>query len=72
VLPKDFESLIAISGDSEVFPLIIFDRIERVTPSASAAFVIVRPSGSMHNSLIISPGWGGSFMGMVYFLVVVN
>jgi len=40
----------------------------RVTPSASAASVIVKPKGSMHCRNTTPPGCGGFFMVMGWFL----
>ncbi len=41
-----------------------FRQVVRVTPSAAAASVMVKPKGSMHWRSTTPPGWGGFFIGM--------
>src|SRR5271155_307378 len=52
----------AISGDTGEWPLMIEDRCLRLTPSASAASVIVTCSGLMYISSRIAPGCDGLCM----------
>ncbi len=54
--PKALASLTGISGEMPEWPLSSSDRVLRLTPSAVAAVVIVRPAGSMHSSWINSTG----------------
>src|SRR5450759_3407107 len=62
VLPKSLDSLTAISGDMPRFPCTSSDSVLRVTPRASAAWVMVKPVGSIHSCNTIRPGCGGFFM----------
>src|ERR1035438_1015606 len=71
VPPKTFASLTAISGDMPRFALTSSESVLRVTPRAAAALVMVRPEGSMHSCRTTTPGCGGFFMVMGWFLSVV-
>src|SRR6266851_8393915 len=69
--PKTLDNRTAISGEIPRFPFTSSDRVVRVTPSAAAASVMVRPRGSMHWRSTRPPGCGGFFIGMVQSLSVV-
>ena len=56
----------AISGPMPERPAMRLCSCWRVTPSAFAAALIETPSASI-SSPIISPGWGGFFIGMVWY-----
>jgi hypothetical protein len=56
---------IAISAEMPLLPLTRLLRVCRVTPNATAASVIVRPSGSMQSCRTERPGWGGFFIVMI-------
>ncbi len=58
--PKACDNLTAISGEIPACPFNSNERVFRVIPRPSAAFVTVRPRVLMHRSPIISPGCGGS------------
>src|SRR5882672_349020 len=62
--PKAFESRTAISGEMSRFPFTSSDKVVRVTPSAAAAYSIVKPRGSMHWRNTKPPGCGGFFIGI--------
>jgi len=55
----------AISGDMPRFPFTSSESVFRVTPSASAACVMVNSKGSMHSCSTTVPGWGGFFIAIV-------
>jgi hypothetical protein len=42
--------------------------VGRETPNASAAAVTVNPAGSTISVRIKSPGWGGFFIAIAFFL----
>src|SRR5437667_9909261 len=70
--PKAFSMRNAISPDRSAFPLSRLDRVGREMPSASAAAVTERPSGSIISVRMNSPGCGGfSIRVGVSFSVVV-
>ena len=58
VPPKTLDSLTAISGEIPRFSFTSSDKVVRVTPSAAAAAVIVKPKGSTHRRSTKPPGWG--------------
>src|SRR6185312_9692203 len=58
-VPKTPARRAAISGDTAARPFTIAETCLRLTPRASAACVIVTPSGLMYISLRISPGCAG-------------
>ena len=60
------ESRTAISGLIPARPFKRADRVFRLTPRAIAAAVTEMPSGSRHSSLIISPGWGGLYISIIF------
>src|SRR5690348_12364854 len=72
-VPNTPASLAAISGVTGARPFTIAETCLRLTPSASAAWVTVTPSGPMYISARISPGWAGLCMrpelSMVVFIV---
>jgi hypothetical protein len=57
------DSLTAISGEMPRFSFTNPDKVVRVTPRAAAAFVVLKPRGSMHWRNAKPPGWGGLFIG---------
>src|SRR6266403_3827675 len=63
--PKTLESRTAISGEIPRFSFTSSDSVVRVTPSAAAASVIVKPKGSIHCRSTKPPGCGGFFIAMV-------
>jgi hypothetical protein len=63
--PNTWDNLTAISGDMPRFSFTNSDNVVRVTPRAAAAFVMLRPKGSMHWRKTKPPGWGGFFIVMV-------
>src|SRR5207249_10736333 len=65
VLPNAFDKRTAISGETAALPFRTRERVVRVTPKAAAPSVTFSLSPSRH-SLTISPGWQGSFIGMVF------
>src|SRR5271157_1242009 len=69
--PKTCDNLTAISGEIPRFPFTSSESVVRVTPSAAAASVMVKPKGSMHCRSTTPPGWGGFFIGMSSLLSVV-
>src|SRR5688572_21260933 len=54
----------AISGEMPRFAFTSSDSVVRVTPSAAAASVMLKPKGSMHWRKTKPPGCGGFFIGM--------
>jgi hypothetical protein len=66
VLPKAFESLIAISGLMAALPFTTLLRACRVTPRIFAPSVTDRPNGSRQAARMLRPGWGGFFMGTMF------
>jgi hypothetical protein len=66
--PKTFDNLSAISGLMPERPFKSAENVFLATPSALAASVTVTSSGSMQNSLMISPGCGGLCMAISYLL----
>jgi hypothetical protein len=56
------ESRIAISGLMPALPFKMVESVFLATPKDLAASVTVRLKGSMQNSLMISPGWGGLYI----------
>lgn len=67
VVSKAIDRRIAISGLTLACPFNTLDRVLRLTPSAFAASVTDNSKGSIHNSLMISPGCGGLCINIVYF-----
>jgi hypothetical protein len=67
---KAWESLVAISAEMPALPLITLLRACRVTPSALAASVTDKSSGSRQSSLMDRPGCGGFFIDMVFLLPI--
>src|SRR5271165_4719216 len=70
--PNAFSMRRAISGVSAALPCRRSESVARRTFRISAAFDTLRPRASMTSVLIRSPGWGGFFMGIVGFLMVVD
>src|SRR5467141_1823454 len=64
--PKTLESRTAISGEIPRFPFTSSDKVVRVTPSAAAASLMVKPKGSMHWRNTKPPGCGGFFIGILH------
>jgi len=60
----------AISGLIPDRPFRMLDRVLRLTPSAWAASVTLRPKGPRQSTRRISPGWGGLCIFMVESVVV--
>ena len=50
---------------SPAWPFSTRERVWRATPKTSAAWVTFSPRGSRQFSLMLRPGWGGFFIGMV-------
>ena len=58
-VPNARERRTAISGLMPARPFNVAERVFRLTPSASAASVILSPISSIHSARSTSPGWGG-------------
>src|ERR1700683_1481431 len=54
----------AISGEIPRFSFTNSDSVERVTPRGAAAWVMVKPNGSLHWRSTKPPGCGGFFIGL--------
>src|SRR6266403_6316247 len=74
LLPNAFDSRIAISGDTPLWPFSSSDKAFRVTPRPAAAAVTDKPRGFRHSSRMISPGCGGLCISVTLpsCLVIVN
>src|SRR5580704_3443272 len=70
--PNAFSIRRAISGVSAALPCRRSDSVARRTFKISAAFDTLSPSASTISVLIMSPGWGGFFMGIAGLLMVVD
>ena len=70
--PKTLDSLTAISGEIPRFPFTSSNNVVRVTPSAAAASVMVKPRGSMPWRKTKAPGGMDSSSAWVRFLVSGN
>jgi len=64
LLPKAFESRIAIWGLIADLQVTTLFSAWRVTPRTFAACVMVSPKGSMQSCRTMRPEWTGFFMGM--------
>src|SRR5580704_3716333 len=56
-------------GRNSRFSLTSSESVVRVTPRAAAAWVMVKPKGSIHWRSTKPPGCGGFFILMVFFTV---
>src|SRR5260370_38625312 len=70
--PNAFSMRRAISGVSAALPCRRSESVARRTFKISAAFDTLRPRAWMISVLIRTPGWGGIFMGVSAYLVVVE
>jgi len=62
---KAIDNQTTISGLMPERPFKMLDRVLRLTPSAWAASVMLRPRGSRQGSRKTSPGWGGLYIFML-------